>query len=115
MIRALLSLSAGTGAASIVAIESLLALQGGVPELGPEALVSGQFVIQVGLLIASGGFLVLAGKMLGAWQEAQKTLISEVAKIEPLIERVSKLEGIVEMMNERHRRFDITGEEADTA
>jgi len=106
MIRALLSLSLGTGAASIVAIESLLALQGAA-ELGPTTTVSGSFVIQIGFLISAASCLLLAGKMIGGWHAAQKTMIAEVAKIEPLIQRVAKLEGALQMLKDRTRQFDI--------
>ena len=114
MIRALLSLSLGTGAASIVATESVFAMQAAT-QLGPETVVTGNFVIQIGFLITAATCLLIAGKMIGGWHEAQKTMIAEVQKIEPLIERVATLEGALQMLKDRTRRFDIAADESEVA
>lgn len=114
MIRAILALSAGAGGASVVAIEAVIAIQG-ARELGPDVMVPGSVVVQVGILLSSASCFVLAGMMVKGWSQTQKTMVEEVKKIEPLIERVAKLEGIVEQMGQRNRRFDIPDSEKESA
>ena len=109
MLRALLSLSVGTGAASTVAAGSLMAIQNTV--VTPESLVSGTFAVQIALLvtflISAGGMLIYAGRIIGQWQTAQKQLIRDVKENDEatlqLRERVGHLEGTVKMMSMRTR------------
>ena len=103
------ALTGGVAASVFSMAEALYALQQGPAVIGRDVAITTETVVQITILMGSGAMLLLAGRIIGKWEAAQKAWMDKVndgeLKLRELEKEIALVRGNVAMLETRTRAF----------